>query len=51
VFDEELRRLRFPYWTQVAVPDTVSLIDRFVVRVESYAGIGGGLNEIRLRRR
>jgi hypothetical protein len=51
VFDEEVRLLRFPYWTTIAVPETVSSVDRLVVRIESYVGIGGGLNEIRLRKR
>ena len=43
--------LQFPYSTDVAVPETVGPIDRLVLRVESYAGVGGGLNEIRLRKR
>ena len=51
VFDEEVRLLRFPYWTEITVPDTISSIDRVVVRIDSYIGVGGGLNEIRLRRR
>jgi hypothetical protein len=51
VFDKEVRLLRFPYWTEIVVPDTISSIDSIVVRVESYAGVGGGLNEIRLRKR
>jgi hypothetical protein len=51
VFDEEVRLLRFPYRTEIVVPDTIRSIDSVVVRIESYAGIGGGLNEIRLRRR
>ena len=51
VFDEQVRLLRFPYWTEIAVPDTISSIDRVVVRIDSYVGVGGGLNEIRLRRR
>jgi hypothetical protein len=51
VFDKEVRLLRFPYWTEVVVPDTISSIDSVVVRVESYAGVGGGLSEIRLRKR
>ena len=45
VMDEEARMLRFPYSTDVAVPETVGPIDRLVLRVESYAGVGGGLNE------
>jgi hypothetical protein len=51
VFDQEVQLLRFPYWTQIAVPDTIKSIDRVVVRMESYVGVGGGLNEIRLRKR
>jgi hypothetical protein len=51
VFEQEISLLRFPYWTVIAVPHTVSAIDRLVVRIESYAGVGGGLNEIRLRER
>ena len=51
VFDKEVRLLRFPYWTEITVPDTISSIDSVVVRMESYAGVGGGLNEIRLRKR
>ena len=51
VMDKEARMLRFPYSTDVAVPETVGPIDRLVLRVESYAGVGGGLNEIRLRKR
>ncbi len=51
VFDKEVRLLRFPYWTEITVPDTISSIDSVVVRVESYTGVGGGLNEIRLRKR
>ena len=51
VFEQEVPLLRFPYWTEIAIPKTLSSIDRLVVRVESYAGVGGGLNEIRLRKR
>jgi hypothetical protein len=51
MFDKEVRLLRFPYWTEIIVPDTISSIDSVVVRMESYAGVGGGLNEIRLRKR
>jgi len=51
VMDKEARMLRFPYATDVAVPESVGPIDRLVLRVESYAGVGGGLNEIRLRKR
>jgi hypothetical protein len=51
VMDKEARMLRFPYATDVAVPESVGSIDRLVLRVESYAGVGGGLNEIRLRKR
>jgi hypothetical protein len=51
VMDKEARMLRFPYATDVTVPESVGPIDRLVMRVESYAGVGGGLNEIRLRKR
>ena len=51
VIDKEIRLLRFPYWTKIIVPETISSIGRLVVRIESYAGVGGGLNEIRLRKR
>src|SRR5262249_44178586 len=51
VFDEDVQLRRFPYWTTITVPDTVSSLDRLVVRMESYVGVGGGLNEIRLRER
>jgi hypothetical protein len=51
VFDQEVRLLRFPYWTEVVVPEMISSIDSIVVRIERYAGVGGGLNEIRLRKR
>ena len=51
LFDKEVRLLRFPFWTEIVVPDTISSIDSVVVRLESYAGVGGGLNEIRLRKR
>ena len=51
VMDKEARMLRFPYSTDVAVPEDVGTIDRLVLRVESYSGVGGGLNEIRLRKR
>jgi hypothetical protein len=51
VFDKKVRLLRFPYWSEIVVPDTISSIDSVVVRMESYAGVGGGLNEIRLRKR
>jgi hypothetical protein len=51
VVDKEVRLLRFPYWTEITVPDTISSIDTVVVRIESYTGVGGGLNEIRLRKR
>jgi hypothetical protein len=51
VLDKQVRLLRFPYWTEIIVPDTISSIDSVVVRIESYAGVGGGLNEIRLRKR
>ena len=37
---------RFPYWAQIDLPDGTGSIDRLVVRVETYAGVGGGLNEI-----
>ena len=51
IMDQRIRTLRFPFWSQLAIPETVSSIDKLVVRVESYAGVGGGLNEIRLRKR
>jgi hypothetical protein len=51
VADQTMRIPRFPYWERIAIPDTVAAIDRVVVRVESFAGVGGGLNEIRLRKR
>jgi hypothetical protein len=51
VMDKEARMLRFPYATDVAVPESVGPIDRLVLSVESHAGVGGGLNEIRLRKR
>jgi hypothetical protein len=51
IMDKEAGMLRFPYATDVAVPESVGPIDRLVLRVESYAGVGGGLNEIRLRKR
>jgi hypothetical protein len=51
VMDKEARMFRFPYLTDVAVPESVGPIDRLVLRVESYAGVGGGLNELRLRKR
>jgi hypothetical protein len=51
VFVKEVRLRRFPYWTEIVIPDTISSIDSVAVRIESYAGVGGGLNEIRLRKR
>ena len=51
VMDKEARMLQFPYLTEVAVPENVGSIDRLLLRVESYAGLGGGLNEIRLKKR
>ena len=51
VMDKGARMLRFPYLTDVTVPESVGSIDRLVLRLESYAGVGGGLNEIRLRKR
>jgi hypothetical protein len=50
-FDKKVQLLRFPYWTEITIPDTISSIDSVVVRIESYVGVGGGLNEIRLRKR
>ena len=41
----------FPRWANVAVPESAAAIDRIVVAVESFSGAGGGLNEIRVRRR
>jgi hypothetical protein len=41
----------FPRWANVAVPDSAGAINRIVVAVESFSGVGGGLNEIRVRRR
>jgi hypothetical protein len=51
VLDERVRMRRFPYWTRIALPDRAGPVDRLVVRIETYAGVGGGVNEIRLRRR
>jgi hypothetical protein len=51
VMDQRTHLRRFPYWTQIALPDQAGAVDRLVVRIETYAGVGGGLNEIRLRRR
>ncbi len=51
VMDKEARMPRFPYATDVAVSESVGSIDRLVLGVESHAGVGGGLNEIRLRKR
>ena len=51
ILDEGVHMARFPYWTQIALPDRAGSVDRFVARIETYAGVGGGLNEIRLRRR
>jgi hypothetical protein len=38
VFEQEVPLLRFPYWTTIDLPDTISLIDQIVVRIESYVG-------------
>lgn len=51
VLDQEVRLLRFPYCTQIVIPDNIAAISKLVVRVDSYAGVGGGLNEVRLRKR
>lgn len=51
VIDQELRLLRFPNWTQIVIPDDIGPIGKLVVRIDSYAGVGGGLNEVRLRKR
>jgi hypothetical protein len=40
-----------PRWANVAVPDSAGAIDRIVVAVEKFSGVGGGLNEIRVRGR
>jgi hypothetical protein len=40
-----------PRWADVAVPDSAGAIDRIVVAVKSFSGVGGGLNEIRVHRR
>ena len=50
VLDQEARMRRFPYLTQIIVPGAANPIDRVRVRVESHAGIGGGIAEIRMRR-
>ena len=53
MFDEDVRLLRLPYWTEVVVPETIRSIDRLLVRIDSYVGVGvgAGLNEVRLRKR
>jgi hypothetical protein len=51
VMDQRTHLRRFPYWTQMALPDQAGPVERLVVRIETYVGGGGGLNEIRLRRR
>ncbi len=40
-----------PRWANVAVPGSAGAIDRIVVAVERFSGVGGGLNEIRVRGR
>ena len=49
--EQRVQMPRFPYWAQIDLPDRTGSIDRLVVRVETYSGAGGGLNEIRLRKR
>ncbi len=51
VMDRKTSMLPFPYSTDVKIPEEVGSIDKLVLHVESYAGVGGGLNEIRLRKR
>lgn len=51
VADVTTQMPRFPYWAVIAIPNTVTAVDRVVVRIESFAGLGGGINEIRLRKR
>jgi hypothetical protein len=51
VIDRSMPLPRFPYWADIALPDACGPIDRVTVRITSFAGAGGGLNEIRLRKR
>jgi hypothetical protein len=51
VMDRSVPVPRFPYWAEIALPDAGGFIDRLTVRIKSFAGAGGGLNEIRLRKR
>lgn len=39
---------RYPYWTRVAVAPDTAPVSRVTIAVESFAGAGGGLNEVRL---
>jgi hypothetical protein len=50
VMDRSMPIPRFPYWAQMPLPDAAGPIDRVTVRIESFTGAGGGLNEIRLRK-
>lgn len=40
---------RYPTWTMVPVPAGLGPVDAIDVHVLAYAGLGGGLNEVRVR--
>lgn len=42
---------RHPYWTRIPVAPEAGAVDRVTIAVDSFTGVGGGLNEVRLVRK
>ena len=46
---QEARILRYPYWTEIGVPDRFGPVHSIKIEILQFAGRGGGLNEVRVR--
>jgi len=49
VFAQEIRVLRHPYWTETAIPDGLGPVRSIRIEILQFEGLGGGLNEVRVR--
>ena len=51
VYQKTLDLGRFPYTTNIQIPPDVPTVDRLSIKILTSVGAGGGLDEIRIRKR
>jgi hypothetical protein len=51
VFSRDAAVRPWPFWTTLDVPDDLGDVEVVTIDVLDFAGRGGGLNEVRVRRR